>query len=133
MATIHKADEFFTDARTRPIIRAVALPGGDKIHVRTLTADEKDRYETQVYTVTGQGDKQEIVSHDVRATLVRMTACGPKGDLLFTDADIGRLKNMPSLVIEPIVKEARRLNGIGDEAAEEIGKNSGPTGDGGGS
>ena len=57
------------------------------------------------------------------ARLVQATVCDEAGQLVFTEADIPRLNDLPLYLIEPLVDAAIRINKIGPGDSEAIRKN----------
>lgn len=94
-------------------VEAVPIPGfgeGETIHVRQISAGERDEFEYQMQRRKGK---------DIRARLVILTACDPEGRRLFTDDDLPAIRNMPAAALEPIVEAHLRLNGSN---ADELGR-----------
>jgi hypothetical protein len=88
-------------------VEPVTLPDGSKVHVREISAGERNDWLAAV-------KKKDDMS--VEAAFVCLAACNPDGSRLFKDGDADLLKDVPSGVVARIADRARRLNGIGDEA-----------------
>jgi hypothetical protein len=107
--------ESFLDLRAiPPTIEAVETPHG-KAYVRVMLAGEKDRFEEE---------HNRAPSKNFRARVIIATCCDEQGKLLFTKADVPTISELPSAVIDPIVKAATRVNLMTEEAVEDARKNS---------
>jgi hypothetical protein len=89
--------------------------GGD-VYVRTMTAGERDRWESEHFA-----DPKT----DVRGRLAAFTLCDEQGNRLFTSADIGALSALSCKPLARIWDVAIRLNRVTRGDVEELEKNSG--------
>lgn len=90
------------------------------VYVRALTAKQRDRFEEQVTS----GKKLNM--ENLRAKFVAMVTVDDKGNQLFrSDEDIKALGQKSARAIERIFTVGQRLNGMTQEDAEELAKNSG--------
>ncbi len=63
------------------------------------------------------------MSDNFRAKLCSYCICDEKGSLIFTEKDIVKLGQKSAEPVNRCFEAARKLNGIGDEATEDIEKN----------
>ena len=95
--------------------------GGD-VYVRTITADERDRFEARFSARTDKGG--------VRADLVALALCDEAGKPLRpTDAEIKALGTKSSGVMDRVFTAVMQLNKMLPSDVEELEKNSEPTAD----
>jgi len=88
---------------------------GGSVFVRTLTASERDRLET---------DWERTARVHFRARLVRFTVCDDAGKDLFRDVDIAVLGAHSTAAISRLTDVAFRLNKFTKTDVEELEKNS---------
>lgn len=116
------------------IVEQVALPEWATpenpepfVYVRRMPARDRDAFEVSNVKVERNGRRGDRVSvpqlQNYRARLAVLTCCDEKGERIFTDEDAGWLGQKSSVALNRIVEVAHRLNGIGEEAAEEAKKN----------
>jgi hypothetical protein len=100
-------------------VEVVSVPewGGD-VMVRMMTALSRDTYEMFIFKAD---EKEQQVNF--RARLCSLCICNEKGKLLFTEKDIVKLGEKSAEPVKRIFEVARKLNGIGDGAVEDIEKN----------
>ena len=96
-------------------VKSVDLPDGNTVHVRAMSAGDRDRFGFEA------GDSPEI---DATARLVAATASNSRGELLFTREDIPKLSELPVTFLQPIAEAALVLNSMGAKAVEDLRKNS---------
>ncbi len=114
------ASEFFGLAENDPV--PVDLPGGHRVYVRGMTADERDAMEWR-YT-TGFTDKKPP---SIRAYVVLTCCCDADGKPVFGNKLYAQqLAGMPSKVLEPVFDAAREASGITEDDIENMEKNSEP-------
>jgi hypothetical protein len=87
---------------------------GGSVFVRTLTAAERDRFET-LFTRGKQAN--------FRALIVAFTACDADGKSLFAEEDAAAIGAMPVKPVQRIFDVAMRLNAITDADVDELEKN----------
>lgn len=78
---------------------------------KELTEEEKDA-------------RLEIRNDEIRERTVIATACDEHGNRLFTYDDIDELGRRGASIIEPLFAAARRLNKVGEQPLEDLGKQS---------
>lgn len=87
-----------------------------EIYVRTLTVAEKDAF------------ANEVEKHgDLRARMLIAACCDEGGNPQFDEFDIGRINQLASWKVEPIIDAAIKLNRMGHRDAEALRKNSATT------
>lgn len=109
--------ETFLNLRFDLPTELVELPGGTTVHVRTLTAAERDRFEAE-----HQARKDRHAQF--RARFAAAVLCDCDGKPLFTAADVETLDQLPGTVLDAVVKAGMALNGLGEDATEAARKNS---------
>lgn len=98
------------------------IPDVGHIKVYGLTSGEKDAYENAVVRL--EGKERNVKLANARAKLLIMTVRDNQGRPLFTDADMGRINNIPAQIVDPIMDVARRLSGMAGTEVEDLVKNS---------
>ncbi|MBS0158588.1 MAG: hypothetical protein JSS26_08355 [Nitrospira sp.] len=94
-------------------IEQVDLPELDGfVYVKTMTGAEKDAFDSSLLVTSG--GHREVVPLNARAKFLVHVICDADGQKLFTEADIERLGQKSSAVLDRLWKAARRL-----AAAEE--------------
>jgi hypothetical protein len=96
---------------------SVHIPRLGDVWVRTLTAEEREAWEVGV-------ENGARSRHQIRATLVAMTACDEAGTALFTLADVPALAKKPAAFILPLFDAALRLSRVSATDIDELEKNS---------
>lgn len=113
---ILKADDFKT--------QAVDVPEwGGNVYVKTLSAQDRDKYESDWYRYreTRFGDTKNTMHF--RAFLVARTACDEEGKLLFADGDVEALAGKSGSAVARIADAAILLNGLFGSTREDDAKN----------
>jgi len=82
---------------------------GGSVYVRTMTASERDRFETHFRP--GQ---------NVRALLAVCTVCDENGKAIFDESDVTALGAKSAAALDKVFTVAIRLNGIGKRDVEEL-------------
>lgn len=114
-AQILKADDLPTEV--------VPVPEwGGEVTVRTLSAYEKDEWEESL--TESKGRKIKLDMGNLRAKLCALCIIDGKGARLFSDKDIESLGKKSAKVVSRIYDVAAKLNGIGEQDAAELIKNS---------
>lgn len=100
----------------------MTVPELGRIMVWGLTSGEKDDYENNAFSFNGR--TRQIQVRHARAVLLLMTVRDQHGKQMFSEADIGRLEQIPAAIADPILDVARRLSGMKGGEIEELAKNS---------
>lgn len=112
---ILKADDLATET--------VPVPEwGGEVLVRTMTGEERDRWESSITSKRGDDIKVNMVN--LRARLCAETIVGDDGELLFTKEDIDVLGKKSAKALDRIFGVAQSLNGLGKNDLKELAKNS---------
>lgn len=94
-------------------IERVDLPELDGfVYVKTMTGAQKDAFDSSLLVTSG--GKREVVPLNARAKFLVHVICDAEGHQLFTEADVERLGQKSSAILDRLWKSARRL-----AAAEE--------------
>ena len=96
--------------------------GGAWVRVRTLQANERDRFEAS--TVQRNGKKVTTNLENIRARLCLLCMVDENGERLFQEEDTFPLGGKSAAALDRIFTVAQRLNGLRDEDVEELAKNS---------
>lgn len=97
----------------------VKLAGVGDVHLRGLTAGERDLWEQYVFA---DRDKTKGV-RNIRASLVVRCLIDEAGVRLFGDGDIDTVGSMPAGVIDKLYENCQKLSGLGAKDSEELEKN----------
>lgn len=105
-------------------VELVAVPEwGGAVYVRTLTAGERDAYESSCVKV-GKGGKVEPSLLNARGRLAALAICDEKGSRLFDDDDANELGRKNARALDRVCEVAKRLSGMGEDSTEQAEKNS---------
>ena len=98
--------------------------GGD-VNVRGLTAGERDKWESSLYTTKKHGNSYEVISNkeNIRAKFIAVSVVDEKGKLIFTAGDIETLSQKSAAPMDRIFAVAQRLSGMTNADVEELEKN----------
>lgn len=92
---------------------------GDAVHLRELTAGERDLYEGASIEAKGMAKWR-----DVRAKLLSLSLCDEQGVRLFGDGDIQQLSTLPAGIADRLWEKALKLNRMTKDDVEALEKNS---------
>ena len=95
---------------------------GGHVYVKTLTAGERDAFETSMFKGRGR-DRVENLAN-LRARLCALTICDGEGKRLFDEADVERLGAKSGKALDRVFDRAQTLNGMGAADVEEMVGNS---------
>lgn len=90
--------------------------GGD-VHLRSLTSDDKDRYELAML------DLSETKAGRIRALLVGLCLCDADGKRIVADNELDELGKKSATVLDTLYQRCRVINGLNGEVYEEAKKN----------
>lgn len=91
---------------------AVECPEWDVVvHVRVMTGSQRDAYEFSLSTRQKLGQ----LGDNFRADLLAKTLCDENGQLLFSAEDVAALGEKNAIVLDRLVRVARRLNKLEDD------------------
>ncbi len=94
---------------------AVAIPEwGETVHVRTMSARERDAFET---------DHAKVGAANLRARLAVFTVCHEAGELVFDAADADALGAKSCAALDRIAQVALKLNKITSSDVDALEKN----------
>jgi len=91
---------------------------GGTVHVRTLTAAERDAFDASTVKV-GRNGKGEPCLDNLRGRLGVLVICTPEGDRIFEDADAGELGRKNAAALDRVLEVARRMNGMATDSVED--------------
>lgn len=113
-----KAHDLFNVRHTA--VQRVDLPGTEAVvYVRSFTGADLDAWESELARRRKDDDSIDLAG--LRALLVKLTACDESGALLFADAEVERVNDMPAKFLRAIADTAQKHNGLvsGIEDAEK--------------
>lgn len=96
---------------------------GKTVTVRSMTARERSEFESQ-FSHPKTGKHLPNRAAEIRERLVIATVIDEQGNPLFTDDDLGALKEVDAAILEAIAKASQELNDISEEDLAELEKNS---------
>lgn len=99
---------------------------GGHVMLRGITAGERDRWESQAVTITGQGKNQvRNVKGNLRASLLVLSIVDPTTKQpMFTRADVDALAAKSAAAMDRLYDKARDLSGMSEDDIKELEKNS---------
>lgn len=86
------------------------------VHVRELTAAERDAYEQSI--VAREGEPMNL--RNIRARLVALTLVDDKGERIFTDEQAEALGRKSGRVLDRLFDVAQRLNKMRKQDVEDV-------------
>lgn len=102
-------------AQARPKIIEVPVPEwGGTIHLRDITAGQRDQYDG--YQIDQQGQQKYT---DFRARLLILSICDQDGNRLFTDSEVSTISSLPAHVVDRLWDQAALLCGLKTEQVEK--------------
>lgn len=120
--------EAFLAMKAAVPVEKVDLPEmSGSVFVKGMTAKERSAFEKQFQTPSGKPNKVRLA--EVRERIVVATVCDESKNLLFTEADIPVIGELPAAVVERLVSVAQRLCGMTNQDVESLAGNSGETAD----
>jgi len=98
---------------------------GGFVFVKSLTAKERDEWETSLFDTKRRGKNVEVKMkrENIRARFVALTVIDESGTLLFSVADIAELGNKNASAMDRIFEVAQKLSGLTEEDLDELEKN----------
>jgi hypothetical protein len=91
---------------------------GGEVRLRTLTGEERDKFEASFTVQRGNKTKQNAANF--RARLVSMCIVNEKGQRLFSPADINALGRKSVSALQRVFNKCNEMNGLSDEDVEEL-------------
>jgi hypothetical protein len=93
---------------------------GGAVIVRALTGTERDAYESEIFSLRGQGGGVEYNLQNIRAKLSARTIVDTDGKRLFTDADIVKLGLKSAAALDRVFSAAQRLSRLTAQDVKEL-------------
>jgi hypothetical protein len=91
---------------------------GGCVRLRTLTGEERDRFEAS--SIKGKGRNRGVNYDNLRARLVARCAINEEGNPLFGEADVRKLGQKSAAALDRLFDAASRMNGIGESDVEDL-------------
>jgi len=111
-------DGFF---KAKVPVEEMDVPTIGKVKVHGLGLGEKEDWEKSSFKVNVS--KNDLTISNADAQLLMLTVHNQHGQKLFAEKDMGRMRMIPAVYLEPVIETARRLSGIGKKAVEDLVKN----------
>ncbi|MGK5529365.1 hypothetical protein [Streptomyces sp. URMC 129] len=92
---------------------------GGTVRLAALSGQERDAWEASLIQLGPNGSVQRRITKGARAGLLARSIVDENGERMFTDKEITALNEKSGAVLDRLFAEARRLSGIGKEAADE--------------
>ena len=90
------------------------------VRMRSLSGKERDEFESAVQ-FRSKGNRVDI--KELKVTLLSLTIVDEENKLIFTKEDLTTLNAKSAKAIDQLFAVATKMNGIGEEAVKELGKN----------
>jgi len=113
-ADILNANDFATEA-------VEVKEWGGSVKLRTLSGKERDEFEARISKASKDGASIDI--RGLKALLLSLTLIDAAGELLFDSAEADQLNTKSSKPLNQLFEVAQRMNGIGQDAVDELVKN----------
>lgn len=97
-----------------PQIKVVNI-GGEKVYVKEMSVGVRAKYETDLLNFT-QGKSAQL---ETRSSILLHCVVNENGERAFKDADIGKIKLMPSIVATKLFDAIIEISGLSDKEIEE--------------
>ncbi len=94
---------------------------GGSVIVSTMSGRERDEFESSL--LADKGASKDANMANLRARLASLCCVAEDGTRMFTKADIEALGNKSAAALNRIFIAAQRLNGIGEDAVDELAGN----------
>ena len=94
---------------------------GGEVRIRTMNGGERDSFD---YALLGRKEGERIDIRGLKAKLLALTLVNGDGSRLFTEAEGDLLQAKSSKVLDDLFQVSQRLNGLSQEAVEEMVGNS---------
>lgn len=105
---------------------------GGSVRIQSLSGAERDAFEEAILGQKNRDGSREVVTKNLRAKLVAMSAVDKDGNRLFSMDDVMVLGEKNAAPLDRLFSAAQKLSGISKDDVDELTKNSG-TGQGAGS
>lgn len=102
---------------------------GGVVTLKTMTGAERDEFEaslsssTDAKMVDGKAVSVKVDLRGLKVRLLSLTIVDAEGALLFSKADVADLLEKNGGVIDRLFQECQKLNGMGNEAVNDLIKN----------
>jgi len=104
-------DQIFKAAKLKTEKVSVPEWGGD-IVVTELSGRDREKWESEVMSISDDGTAKLDGTSNVRAKLIALTVIGDDGKRVFDDSDAGKIGGLPSSGILKVFEVAARLSGL---------------------
>lgn len=103
--------------------RKVTIDGFGDFILKEMSGTDRDAYEQSIVRMNGQSATPNMAN--IRAKLVSKCLVDEAGELLFpTPKDVADLGHLPARVLSKLFDAAAEMNGLSDEAVEDLLGNS---------
>lgn len=98
---------------------------GGKVRLQSLTGAERDQFEESILGAKNKDGSREVVTKNLRAKLVALSAVDQDGKRIFNFEDMAALGEKNAAPLDRLFAAAQKLSGISKDDVEELTKNSG--------
>jgi hypothetical protein len=98
---------------------------GGKVRVQSLSGAERDAFEESILGKRKEDGSRDVMTANLRAKLVALSAVDKDGNLLFGPDDWAALGQKNAAPLDRLFTAAQKLSGISKNDVEELTKNSG--------
>lgn len=112
--------EQFLSKKPKP--KKFELNDGEFVYVRSWTGLERAEFLDKNQNKGENSDAKHGVY--INALIVAMTVVDEEGNKLFTESDVDEIQKVDNVVVEAVVAEALRLNGLAADSMEDAEKKS---------
>jgi hypothetical protein len=98
---------------------------GGTVRLQSLSGAERDAFEESILGQKNKDGSREVVTKNLRAKLVALSAVDKDGNLIFSMDDVMVLGEKNAAPLDRLFSIAQKLSGISKDDVEELTKNSG--------
>jgi len=108
-------------------VRVILSEAADAVVVRCMDGVLRDAFEARYQEMLAESKKedgQRVGNIEYLAILLVRCLVDEDGARLYGDDETGDIKRLPTSTLMPLAEAAMRVNGLSEESAEELEKNS---------
>lgn len=112
-------------AQDRTYITVNCPEWGGKVRLQSLSGAERDAFEESILGKKQKDGTREVVTKNLRAKLVALSAVDKEGKLIFNADDVFVLGEKNAAPLDRLFAASQKLSGISKDDVDEMVKNSG--------